>query len=40
MPQSTELANEPHETIVHLRDTCLTAQDNYIAILDYFKIKH
>lgn len=24
----------------YLRDTCLTAQDNYIAILDYFKIKH
>ena len=23
-----------------LRDTCLTAQDNYAAMLDYFKIKH
>jgi len=23
-----------------LRDTCLTAQDNYKAVLDYFKIKH
>ena len=24
----------------YLRDTCLTAQDNYKAVLDYFKIKH
>ncbi len=24
----------------YLRDTCLTAQDNYALILDYFKIKH
>ena len=24
----------------YLRDACLTAQDNYSAILDYFKIKH
>jgi len=24
----------------YLRDTCLTAQDNYAAVLDYFKIKH
>ena len=24
----------------YLRDTCLTAQDNYRATLDYFKIKH
>ncbi len=23
-----------------LRDTCLTAQDNYIVLLDYFKIQH
>ena len=28
------------ETNGYLRDTCLTAQDNYQAILDYFKIKH
>jgi len=24
----------------YLRDTCLAAQDNYAAIMDYFKIKH
>jgi len=24
----------------YLRDTCLTAQDNYAAVMDYFKIKH
>jgi len=24
----------------YLRDTCLTAQDNFAAIMDYFKIKH
>lgn len=24
----------------YLQDTCLTAQDNYKALLDYFKIKH
>ena len=24
----------------YLRDTCLTAQDNYSAVLEYFKIKH
>ena len=24
----------------YLRDTCLTAQDNYKALLDYFKIKY
>ena len=24
----------------YLTDTCLTAQDNYKALLDYFKIKH
>lgn len=24
----------------YLRDTCLTAQDNYSALLDYFRIKH
>lgn len=24
----------------YLRDTCLTAQDNYALVLDYFKIKH
>lgn len=24
----------------YLRDTCLTAQDNYALILDYFKIRH
>lgn len=24
----------------YLRDTCLTAQDNYKAVLDYFKIKY
>lgn len=24
----------------YLRDTCLTAQDNYAALLDYFRIKH
>lgn len=24
----------------YLRDTCLTAQDNYIALLNYFRIKH
>jgi hypothetical protein len=23
-----------------LRDTCLTAQDNYKALLDYFRIKY
>ncbi|MBR1767039.1 MAG: hypothetical protein IJ745_08430 [Bacteroidales bacterium] len=23
-----------------LRDTCLTAQDNYIALHDYFKMKY
>lgn len=28
------------DTNGYLRDTCLTAQDNYQAILDYFKIKH
>ena len=28
------------ETNGYLRDTCLTAQDNYTAILDYFKIKY
>lgn len=28
------------ETNGYLRDTCLTAQDNYTAIIDYFKIKH
>lgn len=28
------------ETNGYLRDTCLTAQDNYSAILDYFKIKY
>ena len=27
------------ETNGYLRDTCLTAQDNYTALLDYFKIK-
>ncbi|WP_446715730.1 hypothetical protein [Bacteroides sp. GD17] len=24
----------------YLLDTCLTAQDNYKAVLDYFKIEH
>ena len=24
----------------YLRDTCLTAQDNYASVLDYFRIKH
>jgi len=24
----------------YLRDTCLTAQDNYAAVMDYFKIRH
>ena len=24
----------------YLRDTCLTAQDHYKALLDYFKIKY
>ena len=24
----------------YLRDTCLTAQDNYKAVLDYFKVKY
>ena len=24
----------------YLLDTCLTAQDNYKAVLDYFKIKY
>jgi len=24
----------------YLRDTCLTAQDNFAAVMDYFKIKH
>ena len=24
----------------YLRDTCLTAQDNYKALLDYFKVKY
>lgn len=24
----------------YLTDTCLTAQDNYKAVLDYFKIKY
>jgi len=24
----------------YLRDTCLTAQDNYAAVMDYFRIKH
>ena len=28
------------ETNGYLRDTCLTAQDNYTALLDYFKIKY
>ena len=28
------------ETNGYLRDTCLTAQDNYTALLDYFQIKH
>lgn len=28
------------ETNGYLRDTCLTAQDHYTAIIDYFKIKH
>lgn len=27
-------------TNCYLQDTCLTAQDNYKALLDYFKIKH
>lgn len=27
------------ETPGYLRDTCLTAQDNYAALLDYFRIK-
>lgn len=28
------------DTPGYLRDTCLTAQDNYAALLDYFRIKH
>lgn len=28
------------ETPGYLRDTCLTAQDNYSALLDYFRIRH
>ena len=28
------------QTNGYLRDTCLTAQDQYTALLDYFKIKH
>lgn len=24
----------------YLRDTCMTAQDNYALVMDYFKIKH
>lgn len=28
------------ETNGYLRDTCLTAQDNYTALLDYFKIRY
>ncbi len=28
------------QTNGYLRDTCLTAQDQYAALLDYFKIKH
>ena len=34
--------NIPQDAAVpgYLRDTCLTAQDNYSAMLDYFKIKH
>ncbi len=31
---------EWHHVKEYLRDTCLTAQDNYKAVLDYFKIKH
>lgn len=31
---------EWQNTSGYLRDTCLTAQDNYITLLDYFRIKH
>lgn len=32
--------HEWRHTPGYLTDTCLTAQDNYKAILDYFKIKY
>jgi len=31
---------EWNQTRGYLLDTCLTAQDNYKALLDYFKIKY
>ena len=33
---------EKHDIILndYLRDTCLTAQDQYKALLEYFKIKY
>ena len=38
--QLTVAVQQADKKLVYLMDTCLTAQDNYKALLDYFKVRY